>query len=64
MTNLFSSLSEEQEKLMEERNKLIDEQERLRVHHYRDESTVLTDDDKKFDSLQAQIDEINARIYQ
>lgn len=61
MTQLFAQTDANLE-LIEKRNKLIDEQEGLQVHHYRTDNTELTDDDKKHDALQSQIDAINAKI--
>ena len=55
MINLFSTPTDRQLELIEKRNKLIDEQETLKVHHYRTEGTVLTDEDKKHGELQLMI---------
>lgn len=62
MTGLFTTPTDDQLKLMEKRDKLIDEQGKLKVHHYRAENTELTDDDRKYDELQSQIDAINAEL--
>lgn len=62
MTGLFTTPTDDQLKLMEKRDKLIDEQEKLKIHHYRPEGTELTDDDRKYDELQSQIDAINAEL--
>jgi len=59
MNTLFTNPTERLLELIEKRNKLIDEQATLKVHHYRTEGTVLTDEDKKHDELQLQIDAIN-----
>lgn len=60
--NLFD-LTPEQMEIMERRDKLLDKQEALTIHHYRTESTVLTDDDREYDRLRAEIDKLNAQIY-
>ncbi len=59
---LLAEMTTRQAKLTEKRNKLIDRQEELKVHYYRTGATVLTDDDKKFDNLQKQIDKVNAEL--
>lgn len=60
--NLFTEMTPKQKKLTEKRNELIDQQDGLKAHHYRTETTILTDDDKKFDDLKKQIEAIDAEL--
>lgn len=60
--NFLQQPTKAQQALIDQRNKLIDEQDELRAHFFRTEETVLTDDDKKFDALQRQIDAINEKL--
>jgi len=57
--SLFTEISIDQLELINKRNALIDQQDKLKAHHYRTNTTVLTEEDRKFDALQKKIDAIS-----
>jgi len=58
--NLFTEMNSDQLELSSKRNALLKQQDELKVHHYRTNLTVLTDDDRKYDALQKEIDAIES----
>lgn len=61
--NIFKNPTEEEVKLSEKINGLRDQQDELKVHYYRPAGMELTEDDKKFDALESEIQVINDKLY-